>query len=201
MVGTESAMSGRTPVFDAIRAVRGKGFSAAEVVQVDELLDRLGVARGDGAKPYAGGRRINAAGLAIVKRFEGLKLQAYLCPAGIWTIGWGHTGPDVHKGLIITEAKAEQLLRGDLDRFELAVARMCPMANDGQFSALVSFAFNLGEESLKTSTLRRVHNEGDHAGAALQFARWNKARVNGKLKVLSGLTARRAAEAALYLKG
>jgi lysozyme len=191
----------RTSIFDAIRAVRGVAFRAAEVVQVDELLDRLGIARPDGSTAYSGSRRINAAGLAIIKKFEGLELQAYLCPAGKWTVGWGHTGPDVHSGLVISEAKAEQLLRGDLDRFEPAVSKLAPVSTDGQFSALVSFAFNLGEESLRTSTLRRMHNEGEHAKAALQFARWNKARVNGKLKALSGLTRRRAAEAALYLKG
>jgi lysozyme len=194
-------MSARKPVFDAIRAARSRPFSAADVVEVDNLLDRLGVARGDDQTAFAPVRRTSAAGVAIIKRFESLKLQAYLCPAGKWTVGWGHTGPDVHSGLVITEAKAEQLLRDDLNRFEVAVAQLCPVAGEGQFSALVSFAFNVGVENLRSSTLRKLHNSGDEAGAALQFARWNKARVNGRLRVLAGLTTRRSAEAALYLKG
>lgn len=194
-------MNDRTSIFDAIRAVRGRSFRKAEVAQVDDLLDRLGIPRPNGGSTFGAVRRTNDAGVAIIKHFEALKLVAYVCPAGKWTIGWGHTGAEVHAGLIISEAKAEQLLRDDLDRFELAVAKLCPVATENEFSALVSFAFNLGENALRTSTLRRMHNESDEAGAALQFARWNKAHVGGKLKVLAGLTRRRAAEAALYLKG
>ena len=193
-------MSSRAGIFDAIRLVRAKGFTSAEVVQIDELLDRLGIARA-GPSNVPNDHRTNAEGVAIIKRFESLRLTAYLCPARKWTIGWGHTGTDVHSGLVITEAKAEQLLRDDLVRFELAVAKLCPVATPNEFSALVSFAFNVGEANLKISTLRKMHNLGNERGAALQFARWNKARVNGRWKALAGLTSRRAAEAALYAKG
>jgi lysozyme len=139
-------------------------------------------------------RRINAAGLAIVKESEGLELKAYKCPADVWTIGYGSTGPHVKPGMVITEARAEELLLDDLARFEAFVADRCAPATDNQFSALVSFAFNLGEGALKDSTLRRKHLEGDYVGAAAEFGRWTKA--DGK--VLKGLVKRRAREAQLY---
>lgn len=139
-------------------------------------------------------RAINRTGLALVQQFEGCRLKAYTCPAGVLTIGYGSTGSHVHPGMTITQDQAEELLRSDLRRFEDGVAKLCPVATDNQFSALVSFAFNLGLESLKTSTLRRMHNEGKHGDAAAQFARWNKAGG----KVLPGLVKRRAAEAQLY---
>lgn len=141
-------------------------------------------------------RQINEAGLAIVKDSEGLRLKAYVCPAGVLTIGYGSTGKHVKPGMVITEAEAEKLLRDDLARFERFVEMRCGPSNDNQFSALVSFAFNVGEQALATSTLRRFHTAGDYANAAKQFARWNKAGG----RVLPGLTKRRAREAALYGK-
>jgi lysozyme len=143
-------------------------------------------------------RSISVAGLALIKQFEGLELKAYICPAGKLTIGYGSTGAHVKPGMVITEAQAEELLLEDLERFERAVRTLCPVTTQGQYDALCSFSFNLGEESLKTSTLRRKHNDGDYAGAAAEFAKWNKARVNGVLKELPGLTKRRAAEAKMY---
>jgi lysozyme len=138
--------------------------------------------------------KINTAGLAIIKQFEGLRLKAYVCPAGVLTIGYGSTGAHVKSDMVITEAESEALLIKDLERFEQAVAMYCPVTTPNQYSALVSFAFNLGEGALKDSTLRRMHNEGQYEAAAGQFARWNKAGG----RVLAGLTKRRAAEAALY---
>jgi len=138
--------------------------------------------------------KINADGLVIIKQFEGLRLKAYVCPAGVMTIGYGSTGSHVKPGIIITEAQADQLLADDLVRFEEAVALYCPVTTPNQYSALVSLSFNVGEGSLKDSTLRRMHNEGEYEAAAGQFARWNKAGG----RVLAGLTKRRAAEAALY---
>lgn len=179
----------RKPVFDAIRAAKGS-IAPHEVPYIDDLLDRLGV-----PKASATGRRaVNKAGLDLVKQFEGLKLKAYTCPAGVLTIGYGSTGAHVKPGMVITEAQAEDLLRSDLRRFEDFVAANCTPATDNQFSALVSFAFNVGEGALKDSTLRRMHMEGNHAGAADQFKRWNK----GGGRELPGLTRRRAAEAQLY---
>lgn len=146
-------------------------------------------------------RRINDAGLAIVKRFEGLELTAYFCPAKILTIGYGSTGPHVKPGMTITPAEAERLLLEDLSRFERGVEAITAgfPTNDNQFSALVSFAFNLGLTALLRSTLMRRHKAGDYAGAAQQFGSWNKIRKNGQLVPLAGLTARREAERKLYV--
>lgn len=141
-------------------------------------------------------RQINREGLELVKRFEGCKLRAYTCPAGVLTIGYGSTGPHVKPGMVITQQQADELLRSDLRRFEDYVAEHCAPASDNQFAALVSFAFNVGEGALAKSTLRRCHMAKDYEGAAKQFARWNKAGG----KVLKGLVNRRAAEEALYRK-
>lgn len=140
--------------------------------------------------------RISENGIKLVKSFEGLKLVAYKCPAGIWTIGYGHTGPDVTPGQVITQAQADALLARDLERFEAGVARLVkvPMTQN-QLDALVCFSYNLGLGALQGSTLLRLLNAGDYAGAAAQFPRWDKAGG----KVLPGLTRRRAAEQALFL--
>jgi len=187
----------RKPIFDAVRAAAPAGLFAdpGNIYALDNLLDAFGVGRA-----VQGRRQINAAGLQILKESEGLVLKAYRDPVGILTIGYGSTGPHVTAGKVITEVEAEALLRDDLERFEKWVDANCAPATDNQFSALVSFAFNLGEGSLKDSTLRRKHLSGDYAGAAVEFAKWNKARVGGVLKELPGLTKRRAREAALYRK-
>lgn len=143
-------------------------------------------------------RKINQAGLDIIRTFEGLRLDAYVCPGGILTIGYGHTGPDVTPGMRITQEHADKLLLDDIGRFERAVHRMAAVAiNENQFSALVSFAFNLGENALRNSTLMRKLIAGDVVGAADEFPRWNKASGI----VLQGLVRRRAAERELFLKG
>ncbi len=133
-------------------------------------------------------------GLDLLRRFEGLKLCAYRCPAGIWTIGHGHTGPDVRGELRIEKAEAEALLRADVARFEEGVRAIAGECAQGQFDALVSFAFNLGLGALMSSTLLKKHRAGDHEGAAAEFGRW----VFAGGKKLPGLVRRRAAEAALY---
>lgn len=178
----------RKPIFDAIRAAKGS-LAPHEVPFIDDLLDRLQIPR-----EASGRRAINKAGLDIIKQFEGLELKAYVCPAGVLTIGYGSTGSHVKSGMVITEAQAEELLRSDLRRFEDFVAGNCAPATDNQFAAMVSLAFNVGEGALKDSTLRRMHMEGNYAGAAEQFKRWNKAGG----RELPGLTRRRAAEAQLY---
>lgn len=140
-------------------------------------------------------RPINKHGLDLIKAFEGCKLTAYLCPAGVWTIGYGSTGPHVRKGLTITQDAAEALLREDLERFERGVSTAISVPlTDNQFAALVSLAFNVGTGAFSGSTLVRKLNANDFAGAADQFARWNKAGG----RVLAGLTRRRAAERALF---
>ena len=138
--------------------------------------------------------QISKAGLDLIKQFEGLYLKAYRCPAGVPTIGYGHTA-GVAMGQTITQQQADDYLRRDVRQFERAVARLVTVPlTQGQFDALVSFAFNLGEGALAQSTLLRLLNAGDYAGAAAQFDRWNKAGG----RVLPGLVRRRAAERALF---
>ena len=137
---------------------------------------------------------INAAGLELVKHFEGCKLEAYLCPAGVPTIGFGCT-TDVRLGDTINQQMADFMLLRDLARFEKGVERLVHVdITENQFSALVSFAFNLGLGNLGNSTLLKMINAGSPEAAAVQFTRWN--RANGK--VLEGLTRRRIAEQKLY---
>lgn len=143
-------------------------------------------------------RRIAAKGRALIKSYERLELIAYPCPAKKWTIGYGHTGADVKPGLRITAARAEEILSEDLDRFERAVSIAAPTASQNQFDALIALCFNIGVTNFNGSTLLKKHRAGDYSGARAEFARWNKATVDGKLVVLDGLTKRRAAEAALY---
>ena len=142
-------------------------------------------------------RQINQAGLNLVRDFEGLRLHAYPDPATHgepYTVGYGHTGPDVHPDLIITQDRATDLLIADLATAEDFVSHVAPECTDNQFAALVSFAFNCGRRNLQTSTLLRKHNARDYAGAKLEFAKW----CHGAGKVMPGLVRRRAAEAALY---
>lgn len=166
-----------------------------------ELIQRgLAAAKRNEDLPKAAGRQIGAAGLEIVKRNEGLRLKAYVCPAGVLTIGYGSTGPHVKPGMVITEAEADRLLQEDLDRFEEAVERHARNATQNQFDAMVSLAFNIGIANFRKSSVLRQHIAGQHAAAANSFALWNKAKVAGVLKELPGLTRRRAEEARLYRK-
>lgn len=184
-------MDPKADIFAAVRAAKADVFAdPANIAALDALLDGFGIGKG---VPTTG-RRINAAGLQIVKESEGLRLKAYICPAGVLTIGYGSTGPHVKAGMVITEAQADDLLRDDLARFEDFVSAHCSPATDNQFAALVSFAFNLGNGALKDSTLRRKHMEGDYAGAASEFGKW----VNAGGRQLPGLVKRRQREAQLY---
>ena len=143
---------------------------------------------------------INDRGLDLVKHFEGLRLKAYYDPVDVLTIGYGHTGPDVYEGQVITEAEAEQLLLEDLEEHEVYVkgAAKAPL-NEDRLAALVSFAFNVGNGSLGSSTLLKKVNKKDYAGAADEFPRWVYGTVSGKKVKLNGLVRRREAERALFL--
>lgn len=142
-------------------------------------------------------RHISDAGLSIIKKFEGLRLKAYRCPAGVLTIGYGHTG-NVEEGQEITKEQAEELLRRDLERFEDAVSELITHPiKQHQFDALVSFTYNVGINALRKSTLRRLLNGGDAEMAAREFTRW--VRAGGK--VLKGLQRRRFAEQQLFIGG
>lgn len=140
-------------------------------------------------------RHINDAGLNLVKKYEGLKLRAYRCPAGVWTVGYGST-KGVHEGMVITQDEADRRLRDDLGEAERAVETLvtAPL-HDNEFAALVSFVFNLGAGAFAKSTLRKLINEKQNLVASLEFKRWNKAGG----KVLPGLVARRAEERTLFL--
>lgn len=149
--------------------------------------------------------RTSENGIELVKAFEGLhkvksdgNVRSYRCPAGRWTIGYGHTH-GVRSGETITPEEAEDLLRKDLQDCEAAVERLVKVdLTQNQFDALVSFVFNLGQGNFGSSTLLRKLNRGEYESAAEEFIRWNKARVDGELKALPGLTRRRSAEAALF---
>lgn len=140
---------------------------------------------------------INNAGLALIKSFEGLSLKAYKCPAGVWTIGYGHTGPDVSEGETILETQAEVFLKSDLMRFEHGVEEMLDgvPASFNEFSAMVSLAFNIGLGNFKKSSVLRYHRQGKKTLAANAFLLWVKAGG----KPLKGLIRRRTAERALYV--
>lgn len=140
--------------------------------------------------------KTSAAGRALIAKFEGLRLTAYQDMVGVWTIGYGHTGPDVKPGLVISQQQAAQLLINDLARFNNGVnALVTVKINQNQFDALVSFSYNLGLGSLQQSTLLRLLNAGNFQAAADQFLRWN--RAGGQ--VVAGLSRRRAAERDMFL--
>jgi len=147
--------------------------------------------------------RISDEGLRLIKSFEGYHTRqpdgscvAYLCPAGVATIGWGCT-EGVTLGMRWTEAEATEGLRREIAKHEAAVNRLVTVdINQNERDALISFSYNCGIGALSTSTILRRLNRGDRAGAAAAFALWNK----GGGRVLKGLVARRSREAALFLK-
>ena len=139
--------------------------------------------------------KLNSAGIKLIKHFEGCRLAAYQDGAGVFTIGYGST-QGVKEGLEITQEQADALLLTDL---EIACSSVTSLlhrdVNENQFSALVSFTYNLGFKRLEGSTLLAYLNEGGAFRASLEFARWNK--VSGKIS--KGLVNRRAAEKFLFL--
>jgi len=138
--------------------------------------------------------KISQEGVNLIKHFEGCRLEAYKCPAGVWTIGYGHT-KGVKEGDEIEQEAAEAFLIEDLEAFEQAVARLVKVPlTQQQFDALVSFTFNLGAGNLAASTLLRKLNNYQYAEVPEQMMRWVKAGG----QVLDGLVRRRAAEAALF---
>jgi lysozyme len=138
---------------------------------------------------------VSETGIELIKKFEGCALKAYKCPAGVWTIGYGHT-LGVNEGQNITKTQAEEYLKQDLKQFETAVNNLVNVPlNKNQFDAIVSFCYNLGAGNLKKSTLLKLLNKGDYKGAAEQFDHW----VYAGGKKLNGLVKRRAAEKKLFL--
>jgi len=142
-------------------------------------------------------------GMRHIEEKEGLRLEAYQCQAGIWTIGYGHTGPDVHPGMRITKEQAVLLLDLDTNRFEAKVNTLCPQTTQEQFDAMVGLCYNIGEAAFASSSVCRLHNAGEYAQAAQAFNLYNKYRdpATKKLLVSRGLTERRAVECSKYLEG
>ena len=133
-------------------------------------------------------------GIALIKEFEGLRLKAYKCPGGVWTIGYGHTA-GVKPGMVITEAQAEEYLKADLIAFERYLNGLGLALNQNQFDALVSFIYNVGTGNFSSSTLlRKVRANPQDNSIMDEFLRW----VYSKGRVLPGLQRRRLAEMKLY---
>lgn len=143
--------------------------------------------------------------IALIHEFEGLSTKAYKCPAGVWTIGYGHT-KGIKEGDTITADAAERLLKSDLEELSINLTRALNadeiVVSQEQFDALCSFAYNLGLNTLIHSTLWSYLRKGKDQAAADEFLKWNKAKdATGKKVELKGLTRRREAERALFLSG
>ncbi len=143
-------------------------------------------------------------GRAFIQSFESCRLTAYRDGGGVWTVGWGHTGPEVRPGFTLTQDQADAIFDDDIARFEAGVNELVTVPlTQGQFDALVSFAFNVGldidedtkAEGLGDSTLLRLLNQGDYTGAMNEFQKWD--HDNGKK--VAGLTMRRKAEHDLFM--
>ena len=139
---------------------------------------------------------ISEKGLNLIKEFEGCKLKAYKCPAGVWTIAYGHVR-GVTEGMTISQSIADKLLKEDVAPLEKALNALKINFRQGQFDALVSFMFNRGEGAFGRSTLKKKIFAGARdEEIAAEFGKWNKAGG----KVLAGLTKRREAEAKLWME-
>lgn len=189
----------RNVIFAAIRRVLGRGFRQSEVVAIDRAID---AALGEACiHPLA----VSDAGLTLIKQFEGCgrlrsdgRVEAYPDPGtggAPWTIGWGATGLGIGPGTIWTRAQCDARLAQDIQRYahEVALALDGAPTTQAQFDALVSFHYNTG--AIARASLTSKHRAGDYAGAAVEFARWN--RAGGR--VMAGLARRRAAETRMYL--
>tara|TARA_R100000234_G_scaffold11357_1_gene6337 strand:- start:1349 stop:1786 length:438 start_codon:yes stop_codon:yes gene_type:complete len=137
---------------------------------------------------------ISKEGLSLIKKFEGCELEAYLCPAGVWTIGYGHT-KDVKEGDKINKEEADYLLQEEMIEYESYINDFVEVPlNQNQFDSLCSWVYNLGPTNLKNSTMLKVLNEEKYADVPQEIKRWNKAGG----EVLDGLIKRREAEAKMF---
>jgi lysozyme len=147
---------------------------------------------------------VNKATIELVKKWEGFKATAYLCPANVWTIGYGTTtragvGITVGKGMTITQLEAEYYLEKGLTAFaEKIRPHIAAPINENEFGAFVSLAYNIGPSAFIKSSALRHFNAGDKEKAAAAILLWNKARVNGQLTVMRGLQNRREDEVKLF---
>ena len=142
-----------------------------------------------------GTSRVGPLAIELMHHFEACKLTAYKCPAGVWTIGWGDTGPHVEPGLKWTQAQADAAFERRLNmEFAPAVREAAGNATPAQFGAMVCLAYNIGAKAFRKSSVARFHKAGNFEAAADAFLMWSKSRGN----VLPGLLRRRKAERALY---
>lgn len=133
--------------------------------------------------------------MALIKRWEGCRLDAYLCPANVWTCGWGATGAGIREGTRWTQAQADDRLARDVENFMRGVRALLKReASDNELGAMTSLAYNVGLTAFRASALLRLFNAGDTKGAAREFDKWN--RAGGR--VLSGLVRRRADERQVF---
>lgn len=143
--------------------------------------------------------KTSSAGRSLIENAEGLRTVAYLCPAGVPSIGYGHTR-GVHMGMTCTKEQADAWLEEDLADAEEAINTLVKVPlTQGQYDALVSFVFNFGARKFGASTLLVLLNTRHYAEAAKQFRLWCHGMVDGEMQVLPGLVKRRAAENDLFL--
>ena len=127
----------------------------------------------------------------LIRRFEGLRLKAYYCPAGVLTCGYGTTGPDINIGTVWTKEQAELRMIKDADGYIAGALKLCPGLEGNNLASIADFAYNLGLTRLAGSTLRRKINAGDIQGAKEEIVKW----VRGGGRILPGLVLRRNVEA------
>lgn len=182
----------KKPFFDAARVLAGGKLTQAQVDQLNKAADGLVI---------GSSMTTSQTGINLITGFEDIELKAYLCPAGVWTIGFGTTvypdGTKVKKGDSCTLDQAKLYFAHDLKRFEASVNNLVKVPlSQNQFDALVSLTYNIGTGAFAGSTLLKLLNQKQYREAAAQFTRWNKAGD----KELRGLTRRREAERDLFLK-
>ncbi|WP_454796570.1 lysozyme [Novosphingobium lindaniclasticum] len=194
-------MLDRKPIFDEVRQLLGRGFTAADVIALDAAIDRgLGEELPAAAVPTLG-----ASGRALIHKWEGCArrradglFEAYPDPGSRdgkpWTIGWGSTGTDIGPGTVWTQAQCDARFESEIERYvrQVRTAIGDAATTPNQFNALVSFHYNTG--AIAKATLTRLHREGRFAEAAAQFGKW----IYNDGKVLEGLKRRREDEAKLY---
>lgn len=139
--------------------------------------------------------QLSKTGYKYLKEYENCRLTSYVCPAGVWTVGWGHTRT-AYEGQHISQKQADDLLAADVREFELAVDMAVQVdLRQQQFDALVCLAFNIGAHGFAKSTLVKKLNTGDYLAAAMEFQRWSL--ISGKRS--KGLLRRRFKTASLFL--
>ena len=138
----------------------------------------------------------------LICHFEGCKLQAYKCPAGVWTIGYGQTGPNIKAGTVWTQSQADEELKKAMQKYWAEALKWSPnlaQASPSRQAAIIDFCYNCGIGNYQISSLLKSVNSRNWKQASQDILKWNKARVNGELKVLRGLVLRREAESKLLL--